>query len=369
MISRITKRNIVLILTFVVMTSFLFQSCVAINSRFAGMAKASSSERDEFLWPFAPTSPWNMPIGSNARYKPAKIKSSPRLRADREYFFKLNANDPRRPVYAPGSWKKRCSEQRQSMHISLPVPDDFILPDAKKGNTPNNASAFLMPDGKTLVQLEPLARCQEGGPIFGWRYFPNVDIFGDGIGGAHFGSGLSSIGGSIRRGELTSDKPIRHTLKVLLWSEKYLYYSKKVPGYRWPADRADRYAAKLYGGKDPELVQGTLLAIPPTLSAASLSLQTQPAKKLFHALQDYGAYVVDDTGWDAHGLAVEESVPQEFSDTYGYSLQGTRKGDFYEDVMHLFMALHIVINNGPEAVGGGGTPRVPLAPPLPKHKH
>lgn len=251
------------------------------NSRLAGIARESPVVRDEFLWPFAPTSPWNMPIGSNARYKPANIKSSPRFRADREYFFKLNANDPRRPVYAPGSWQKRCSKKRKSMHISLPVPDNLIIPDAKKGYTPNNVSAFLMPNGRTLVQLGPLARCQKGGPIYGWRYFPNIDIYGEGIGGAHFGSGLSSIGGSIRHGELTTDQPIRHALKVLLWSEKYLYYSKKVPGYRWPADRADRYAAKLYGGKDPELVQGTLLAIPPMISEDSLNLKTPPAKNCF----------------------------------------------------------------------------------------
>ncbi len=322
--------------------------------------------REKFLWPFSKTSPWNMPIGSQAEFKPANIKPSPRLRVDPEHFFQLKANDPKRPVYAPGSWKKRCSGKKKSMGISLPVPDNLIIPDATKKQTPNNASAFLLPNGKTLVQLEPLARCEVGGPIYGHRY-PDVNIYGKGIGGAHFGSGLSSIGGSIRRGELIGDQPIRHALKINLWAKKYLYYSKDNPGYRWPADRADKYASKQkYGGKNPELVMGSLLAIPPDITEESLNLQTRPAKKIFYALQNYGAYVVDDTVWDAHAIPLEDGILGEFRKTYGYPFQQSKKkgGPFYKDMMKLFSSLHIVVNNGPENIGGGGQPRLPLAPPI-----
>ena len=39
----------------------------------------------------------------------------------------------------------------------------------------------------------------------------------------------------------------------------------------------------------------------------------------------------------------------------------------YGDLLRVFQALHIVINNGPESVGGGGTPRrPPAAPRLPQ---
>lgn len=334
-----------------------------LESRPVDYSHNAPTSRDKFLWPFSSDSIWNMPIGSDAQYQPARIKSAPRLRSDEEYFFELKGDDPRQPVYAPGSWKKRCKGKKKSMKISLPVPDDLIIPDAEKGKTPNNASAFLMPDGKTLVQLEPLARCEPGGPIYGWRYFPNVDIYTAGIGGAHFGSGLSSIGGSIRDGELVGDGPIRHALKINLWGKKYLYYSKGTPGYRWPADRADKYAAKQYGGKNPELVQGSLLAIPPDITVSSLGLKTQPAKKLFHAFQDYGAYVVDDTAWNAHAIPLEHSVLKEFRRTYGYSFN-TSEGPFFDDVIKLFTELSVVSNNTPESVGGGGTPRAPLAPPI-----
>ncbi|ARV62770.1 hypothetical protein BZZ01_00040 [Nostocales cyanobacterium HT-58-2] len=320
--------------------------------------------RDKFLWPFASTSPWNMPIGSDARYIPANIGKAGYAGADKEYFFKLKDSDPWRPVYSPGAWGEGRCTGTKSMDLWLPIPDDLIVPDATSQpyHTPNNASAFLMPDGKTLVQLEPLARCEKAGSIYGWR-FPNVDIYGDGIGGAHFGSGLSSIGGSIRKGELTSNQPIRHALKVVIWGEKYLYYSQSNPGYRWPADRADANAANQYHGKNERLVQGALLAIPPNMTEENLNLQTPAAKKLFHALQDYGAYVVDDAGWDAHYFAVEKGVAGEFRDTFGYDFEGS-SGSFYEDFMKLFQALYIVDNNGPNSIGGGGTPRVALAPPI-----
>jgi hypothetical protein len=345
---------LLLLLISALLPVFLLEASVSFNT--------AQATRDKFLWPFSSDSPWNMPIGSEAEYKPADIQSAPRFGADQEYFYQLKSSDPLRPVYGPGGWKKRCSGTK-TMNISLPIPDDLIIPDARPGYTPNNAAAFLLPDGKTLVQLEPLARCKPGGPVFGWRYFPDVNIYGKGIGGSHFGSGLSAIGGSIRLGELTGDRPIRHALKVLLWSKKYLYYSKSIPGYRWPADRADSYAAKYYKGKDPNLVQGSLLAIPPSMSEANLKLQTKPAEKLFRALQDYGAYVVDDAGWDAHYLAVEHGVLAEFKKTYGYGFQSSQ-GAFYTDMMKLLKALNIVVNNEPKRVGGGGIPRVPLAPPL-----
>ena len=325
---------------------------------------STPTTRNKFLWPFSPTSPWNMPIGSDALYLPANFQKAGYAGADEEYLIWLKDGDPLRQLYQPGAWGEgRCTGTQPVGIAPLPIRDDYIVADAQPGNTPNNASAFLLPHGRTLVQIEPLARCQAGGPLSRFHYYIDEDIYGEGIGGSHFGSGLSAIGGSIRKGELTSNQPIRHGLKVLLWGEKYLYYSKEIPGHRWPAELADSNAAKQYHGKNPALVEGSLLAIPPRVTEASLNLQTQPAKKLFHALQNYGAYVVDDTGWDNHLIAVETGVLEEFRKTFSYDFQGS-SGKFYEDLMKLFQALHVVDNNGPKSVGGGGTPRVALAPPI-----
>jgi hypothetical protein len=323
-------------------------------------------KRDKWLWPFSSNSIWNLPIGSRAVYLPAKLTKAGYLAADREYFYKLKASDPQRPVYSPGNFGPGRCTGTQPMQISLPIPDNLIVPDATSNpySTPNNPSAFLMPDGKTIEQFQPLARCQAGGNVHGWRNpWGGVNIYGDGIKGTHFGSGLSAIGGSIRKGELINNLPIYHALKVNLWAEKYLYYSPNIKGFRWPADRADSYAAERYRGKNPKLVQGTLLAIPPRISEASLKLQTQPAKKIFRALQNYGAYIVDDSHWDAYYFAVENGVPEEFRKKYGYDFEGNNNR-FYEDAMKLFQALHIVDNNRPNNIGGGGKRRVALAPAI-----
>ncbi|WP_248277274.1 hypothetical protein [Brasilonema octagenarum] len=336
------------------------------NTNHIAKSTTTQGKRDKWLWPFASNSIWNMPIGSRAVYRPANIQQAKNALADEEYFYKLKSSDPQRPVYSPGNFGPGRCKGTQSMGISLPVPDNLIVPDATSQPyyTPNNASAFLMPDGKTLEQFEPLARCTAGGSVHGWRNpWGGVDIYGDGIKGGHLGSGLSSIGGSIRKGELTKNQPIRHALKVVIWGEKYLHYSRTVPGYRWPAYIADNNAANQYHGTNPKLVQGTLLAIPPNVTAAKLKLQTPAAQKLFRALQDYGAYVVDDAGWDAHYLCLEKGVLEEFRATYGYDFQ-TTSGKFYDDFMKLFKALYIVDNNAQKNVGGGGTPRVSLAPPI-----
>ena len=324
----------------------------------------TNAKRDKYLQPFLATSIWNMPIGSDALYVEANIGKSKKATADEEYFFQLKDTYPYRAVYAPGAWGEgRCTGTKY-MDIHIPIPDNLIIPDAttKPFSTPNNASAFLLPDGRTLVQLSPLARCEQGGPVYGWRH-ENVDIYGEGIGGAHFGSGLSSIGGSIRKGELTNDKPIPHALKVVIWAEKYLFYDDRIRGYRWPATQADNYAAERYGGSNPALVQGSLLAILPETTKESLKLETPAGKKLFDALQNYGAYVVEDSSWDAHYFGVEKGVLEEFRQKYGYDFE-TRSGKFYNDFMKLFEALYIVDNNSRNSIGGGGTPRAELAPPI-----
>ena len=53
----------------------------------------------------------------------------------------------------------------------------------------NNAAALLMPDNDTLVQFQPLVRCQPGGPLLSLSPYPqNFSILGDGTWGAHGGS-------------------------------------------------------------------------------------------------------------------------------------------------------------------------------------
>ena len=174
---------------------------------------------------------------------------------------------------------------------------------------------------------------------------------------------MSSIGGSIRKGELLNDEPIRHALKIDIWS-KWLHYngSSPTPGFRWPARHADSYAANKYQGSNPALVMGSLLAIPPDVTAESLGLTSKAGKKIFQAMQDYGAYVVDDSFWDSNYLCIEQSAEQEFSEVTGRQIYSD--SELQDDFNKIIAAVKVVNNNDPNSIGGGGTPRQPLAPPI-----
>ncbi len=175
---------------------------------------------------------------------------------------------------------------------------------------------------------------------------------------------MSTLGGTIRLGELTNEEPIRHALKIKLHVVKYL--SPDGSGFRWPAKTAS-WNASSYQGTNPNLVMGSLLAIPPSIMPESLGLTTEAGKKIFFALQNYGAYIVEDTGWDAYDIVIENGVEAEVMAKYGfnmYSEPGMENFDptWKEEFNKLMVALNIVTNNTSTTIGGGGTPLQPLAP-------
>ncbi|MEM9484360.1 MAG: hypothetical protein AAGA83_11775 [Cyanobacteria bacterium P01_F01_bin.116] len=172
------------------------------------------ASRNPLLWPFAFNSIWNAPIGSKAKYVDAKIKASPVLSTDVDHFFALNDDDPNRDVIRYGRWRDRSSGTKD-FGYDLPLPDELLIPDANEKSRPNNAVAFLMPDGDKLIQFNAAAREKVGGKFYGAQSSSET-LTGTGIRGVHGGSGLSSIGGTIRLGELTNDEPIRHALKINL---------------------------------------------------------------------------------------------------------------------------------------------------------
>ncbi|HYM14368.1 MAG TPA: hypothetical protein VEZ14_02285 [Dehalococcoidia bacterium] len=331
----------------------------------APTAPSQPGTRDKTLWPFSSTGIWNMPIGSGAAYIPAGIAPASSVSIDEEFILFPSPADPLVPVYTNAIWGAgRCQEISYAYDINL--PDGFVVQDAAPPYTPNAVAAILSGDGRTLKQMNPVSRCQPGGALTAGWLAPDQDIYGDGILGGHGGSGLSGIGGSIRLGELTGPDPIRHALKVNLWGQRWL--SPSDGGFRWPAVHADAsyndpQARNGYGGALPQLRMGALLAIPPGVDISALGLKTDAARKLAWTMQNYGAYVVDNTTWDSHALDVQSGVAAEFRAAYGYGIEASQ-GPWFDDVMKIFAALSVVDNNAPSSVGGGGVPREPLAPPI-----
>ena len=330
----------------------------------------SGQSRDKNTWPFACDSIWNVPIGSSANYVNAYI-GSPGIGVDTEWYITTTDSNPAVSTYMPATFGPgRCSgtipQQQGQWHPEanepMNVPYNLMIPDATTTYTPNGSSAFLKPDGRTLVSFTTTTRCQQGGPLYG-DWFGQEDIYGDGIEGGHGGSGMSSIGGSIRPGELINDTPIRHALKIDIWS-KWLHYdpSSPNPGHRWPAPLADADASTQYQGSNPALVMGSLLAIPPNVTAQSLGLTSIAGQKIFQAMQDYGAYIVDDSGWDYNYLCVEHNAQVEYSTVTGLDLSADAA--LQADFTKIIAVVKVVDNNGANSIGGGGTPRQPLPPPI-----
>ncbi|GCE22364.1 discoidin domain-containing protein [Dictyobacter kobayashii] len=334
--------------------------------------------RNPLVWPYEANSIWNTPIGSNAVYKSTYIQKAANVSFDPVFFSNLQGAvdystyplySPDGPSYTVGgvTYGGRC--KGTTNYGTIKLPDNLVVGDATLApnySTPNNAAGIVQPDGRTVVQIQPLARCDANGPANGYRGTES-DLYGDGILGTHFGSGMNVLGGLIRQSELVNATPIMHSLQLEVWGRKYFAYNQSdpQPGFRWPAANPDGYAKDPnYGyctldpcksNPDTSFRQGSLMALNPSLTPQSLGLTSAPAIKLFYALQHYGGYVVDDTGWDDNQIGIDNSA-----------LADTNLADatFVNDVNTLFANLQIIDNNSPNSIGGGGTPLVKPAPAI-----
>jgi hypothetical protein len=351
------------------------------NQSFATVVAITAGGRDPLKQPFASNSIWNMPIGSGAVFVAANLSGNPGnniwaampgiddekiIMKPTAPLVKVNASN------AGWSGKNRCTATGGLLY-TVPMPSNYIVPNTNR----NSSATFLMADGRTIVQTQPLARCTAGGSATSMAKFTNVDLYGTGITGAHGGSGLSAIGGSIRLGELrpgTTTGP-RHALKVNVYAKEALFKcTTRSACSRWPAVTSDSYAVGWYGSAkgntNTAMKMGALLAIPPTKSIASLGLETVPAQQLAWTLQNYGAYIVDDTYAAGFDFNVEDgpdgAKKDEFRKDWGFDMGQKVQGNtpWVRDIQRLAKALSVVNNNSATSIGGGGTPRQPLALPI-----
>jgi hypothetical protein len=118
---------------------------------------------------------------------------------------------------------------------------------------------------------------------------------------------------------------------------------------------------------------GALLAIPGSVSLATAGFETGPGRQLAWTLQNYGAYIVDDTYGPGMAWSIENgpdgSIASQFKSDWGYSFErylgaGISPDPWMRDQQRLMQLLQVVNNNGPTTIGGGGTPLQPLAAPL-----
>ena len=210
-----------LIFTCLLITALLLSNPVSVTGQ-------SDGSRDPFKQPFSSSSIWNMPIGQGARYIKADLETvSEGMTVDEDLIF-LTPDAPVMDVFinnAEWSGRDRCPIEGGLLY-SVPCPDDFVYsPDTWDGVIPNAGIASLLQDRRTIVQSQPFARCTAGQAGTSKYRYPDQDLYGQGIGGAHGGSGLSAIGGAIRAGELLPGAgPIKHVLKINIYAAENIRY-------------------------------------------------------------------------------------------------------------------------------------------------
>lgn len=375
------------------------------------MVRHPRPTRNKYLQPFASDSIWNRPIGTGASYitlaglatsKGTTWRAPHQGYSVDESWISLVPNSPVRKLIERNYWWPYPQDKVPTdSGARVLVPDNFIVPIPPPGNTPNNMSAMLTPDpsGNYAQEFQYICRPDPGTDVTFHEALRGVwNLRGDGLSdgfGSHGGSGLNCLGGTIRAGELLGPAPISHALSVTINTQKWACGNGGgiVNGYRWPARVADNnalatdgYGKNVYhnpttntdvpltnpGAPLDGLGMGTLLALPASLSIASLGLETPEAVKIAVALQEYGAYVVDtsgDTGawdvwlWNLDSVANRTDFPQ-----LGNSCPGTTPGmgtALVRDLNKVIVSLAIITNNiAGGTCAGGGTPIGQLAPPL-----
>lgn len=345
---------------------------------------ADPTTRDPLVQPFVPQSIWNMPIGSGAQFVSANLAADPPgpngfIEADDEVIV-LNPTSPVTNIdFSSVGWSggNRCNpDQPVTLLLSVPMPNNFVVPNGDG----NSGAVFLMSDNQTLKSTQPLARCtagSDGTAKFTYAVW-DANLYTTGYFGAHGGSNLSNLGGTIRLGEMrpTQAGPT-HALKADLSTAIEFYHpSSASTAYTWPATTADGDWYN-YGTQSPAtnannryMVMGELLAIPSSVNINEIGLLTQMGLQLAWTLQNYGVYVVD-SSIAGMAISVEHGSAGNFEDQFqadwGFAFDARVSDNFewIQDIEKIRPLLSVVTNNSSSSIGGGGTPLQPLAPALP----
>ena len=312
-----------------------------------------------------------MPIGSGAVYVSSQIQQPTifTLTADPA----ITIQDPTAPATAVqkngGQHSNTCSGSG-TLATEL-IPSALLVP----GTARNNQFAIIESDGQTIVEGGAFARCVAGGPATASSIAAFGTLFGDGVTGGSGGSNLSTLGGTLRPGEIAPGRQgARHALRVNIDGPHDLWPGATATCFRWPATKCDGYGpaggkAPAYGGTNPKLTMGALLAIPASVDLTTLGL-SPAGLEVAWTMQNFGAYVVNDSARSVFTIATETgdaSTVDQFQADWSFpfeTVDASGSSPWGRDVQTIISHLSVIDNNGSNSVGGGGSPHQPLAPPL-----
>lgn len=333
----------------------------------------SNGKRNKHERPFDKNSAACMPIGSSAAFAFAGISyrtdagasTYPTIVGADEDIILIGDNRGQRTygVYQQSTFPwpggSRATDNG-SIIDNIPFDQTYIVPDSNE----NETLSVLMPNAHTIHQFQPACHPATNSKITAWSQGPSIDIYGSNVRGAHGGSGLSGAAFAIKQGELYSND-IHHPMGVNIWA--YHYYNVNCT-FSWPAKQVDGYCPTGYGGYNPYLRPGALLAL------RSIPTMRTDAGALFaRAFYRYGGYCGDDSAANKWGIWMARSKTgsavidfnNKWPELGGFVQNGSSPTNpWYLDMIDIFSNLWIVTNNGPYSIGGGGTPRVALSPDI-----
>jgi hypothetical protein len=295
---------------------------------------------DTFVNPFAAASAHHRPIGSGAVFADAKHPSTLSLRkagfsninVDNGWGTNLYQSTPTDPLMTV-----RPSGGNEGLPVTLRVPVGV-------NNGSKTDSVVVIVDEAGVAHQFYQWRWNDGKPTA--RIHKTWDPKGPGHASARVGTSASGVAGmfGLLRGEEanTPGYRIEHALQMAMDAKGACGMMLKSQVV-WPAVSADGFCKdrRYCRGNIP---YGALLALPPTVDIGRLKL-SDPGQRLATALQDYGAYVIDNS--ECPTIRGDQHVND-----------GVRLA-MVKDMKKLYPLLRMVLNNsaGQSASGGG----VPLA--------
>jgi hypothetical protein len=271
------------------------------------------SSRDVTTWPFASSSPWNMPRGDGATFDGRQVAGGGAINASNGWGVSVGGAD----------------QPFVDQAHSLPYHEGHV--------------SLIRADGVTAdewYQYYNYASPNRNSSITNLRGDGLHTNAGPGTGRVHQqrASQVSQLGGLIRSADLALGV-IPHALAVALPNGALR------SGWVWPAFGQDGDAPTAYHGFVP---MGSLVAIPSWMPMpGGLS---HAGQMIWTALRNYGAYVVDRTS--PSSVLVAEAAAEG-------SIAPARR-----DMAAIMSQVRLVTNSGPGSPGGPGNRLAALAPPV-----
>jgi hypothetical protein len=340
--------------------------------------------RDPAVWPFAATSPWNYPLGSNARYAPMVTGQGGRWETmwltDTNSIWIGSPSDPLTSLYRDDRTGSPDYKRVQNVPAAAA---SFFPRDRSALNGGDTASAWISADHLVAQDFQGTyfdAATRAFHAAYGG--LTDIDLKGNGwnqttmalnntgADGSTASPGFPYFAGCIRRGELGGGL-IPHALAYFTDPSMWNISAPSGTGFVWPATQRDNLEGGQVGTQG-NLYFGSLLALLPSFNVNAL--KTPEARTVAVALQRYGAYTINSApGWgNQGGIYMDGSVRAEVPGYPEYS-GPSNPDDYKNDMMIITRALQVVTNshhNGQQPVGGvkldggDGALLAPLAPPF-----